>query len=129
MIATNTDRLYAGYDSLKSICTSLSTQGHAISDVRRQLLPVSGMDGICRSIQAMMDNVDLQIEQCKKLYQSLDMICQTYVACENRVLNHCEGTLIHYAQPPIGFMDLASTTNLLREFSFSLDSGGDSAWP
>lgn len=129
LIASNTSQLYTSYDTLKAICTSLSAEEQTIFDIQRQLSTISGMENICHFIHTITATMDTQIEQCKKLYQSLDTICQMYAACENRVLDYCEGTLIHYEQPPTEFINLASTANLLRNLSFHLDSGGEPIWP
>lgn len=127
MIATNADRLYVGCDALRIVYTALMSNGQVIADVKGQLSAVVGMEATCYSLQKLIDSVDTQAGQCRRLAQSLDIICQTYVSCENRILDQCENVLTRYAQPPAEFVDLSPATALLRELSFHID-GGDTAW-
>lgn len=127
MIATNADRLYVGYDAMRIVYTALVSNGQVIADVKGQLSAVAGMETVCHSLQRLIDAVDIQAGQCWRLFQSLDIICQTYISCENRILDRCENVLTHYAQPPAEFVNLSSATALLKELSFHLD-GGDAAW-
>lgn len=127
MIATNADRLCTGCNALRIAYTTLMSDVQVVAEVRGQLSAVTGMEDICNSLQALVDAADTQAGQCQRLSQSLDIICQTYVSCENRILNRCENTLVCYEQPPVKFVDLSSATALLRELSFHMD-GGDTAW-
>ncbi len=127
MIATNTERLYAGYDALRMVYTALRANVQVIAEIKDQLSAITGMDDIRHSLLRLADAMDAQAGQSLRLFQSLDIICQTYVSCENRILDRCENALIYYEQPPASFVDLSSATALLRELSFHMDEG-DAAW-
>lgn len=128
LIVTDADRLYAGCDALRIVYIELVSNGQVITDVKGQLSAIAGMEDICRSLQRLIGAIDNQVGQCRRLSQSLDIICQTYTSCENRILDRCEDVVIRYEQPPTEFVDLSSATELLREISFHMD-GGDTAWP
>lgn len=127
LIATNTDRLYTGCDALRMVYTALRSNVQVLAEIRDQLSAVTGMDDICHSLLRLTDAVDAQAGQSLRLFQSLDIICQTYVSCENRILDRCENALVYYEQPKASFVDLSSATALLRELSFHMDEG-DAAW-
>lgn len=127
LIATNADKLYAGCDELRIVYTTLMSNWQVIEDAKGQLSGISGMEAVCYSLQKLIDSVYTQAGQCRRLSQSLDMICQAYSSCENRIIDQCENVLTHYAQPPAEFVDLSSATALLKELSFNID-GGDIAW-
>lgn len=127
LIAANTDRLYMGCDALRMVYTALRSNVQVLTEIRDQLSTVTGMDDVCHSLLKLADTVDAQAAQSLRLFQSLDIICQTYVSCENRILDRCENALVYYEQPPASFVDLSSATELLRELSFHMDEG-DAAW-
>ncbi len=127
MIATNTERLYAGYDALRMVYTALRANVQVIAEIKDQLSAITGMDDIRHSLLRLADAMDAQAGQSLRLFQGLDIICQTYVSCENRILDRCENALVYYEQPPASFVDLSSATALLRELSFHMDEG-DAAW-
>lgn len=127
LIATNTDQLYMAYDSFKGIYTALTSHIQAISQIKDQLAATAGAGDICLSLQRSLNDIEIQTECCRKLGQSLDIICQSYLACENRILDWCEGSISHYDQPEAKFIDLSAASALLQEFSFSTD-GGDLMW-
>lgn len=127
LIATNTDQLYMAYDSFKGIYTALTSQLQSTSHVKEQLAATEGMTDICLSLQRSLSDIEVQIECCRKLGQALDTICQSYLSCEDRILDCCEGSISHYDQPETRFIDLSSASALLQELSFSTD-GGDLMW-
>ena len=87
----------------------------------------AGMTEICLSLQKSLNDIEQQAEWCRKLGRSLDAICQSYLTCENRILDYCEGSITYYEQPETKFIDLSTASALLRELSFSTD-GGDLMW-
>lgn len=127
MIATNTDQLYRSYDSFKGIYTTLISHTQEISHVKEQLAATAGLEDICLSLQRSLSDIEIQADCCRKLGQSLDVICQSYLSCENRILDCCEGSISRYDQPETRFVDLAAASALLQELSFSMD-GGDLMW-
>ncbi len=127
LIATNADRLYTGCDELRIVYTALMSNWQVIEDAKGQLSGIAGMEAVCYSLQKLIDSVYTQAGQCRRLSQSLDMICQAFASCENRIIDQCENVLTHYAQPPAEFVDLSSAKALLKELSFNID-GGDMAW-
>lgn len=127
MIATDADRLCTGCDALRIAYTTLVSDIQVMAEVRGQLAAITGMEDICHALQALSAAADTQAGQCHVLSQSLDIICQTYASCENRILDRCENALVYYEQPPVKFVDLSSATALLRELSFHMDGGG-TAW-
>ena len=127
MIATDADRLYSGCDALRVMYKILLSNMQIIADTRGQLSSIAGMETTCCTLQRLAHMVDMQADQCRRLSQSLDIICQTYVSCENRVLDRCENVLACYKQPVAKFVDLSSAAALLEELSFRID-GGDTTW-
>lgn len=127
MIATNTDRLYAGCDALRIVYTALMSNGQAMAEVKGQLSAIAGMEDICHSLKALVSAVNTQSCYCRRLSQSLDIISQTYVSCESRIFDRGENALVCYEQPSAKFLDLSSAAALLEELSFRMD-GGDTAW-
>ena len=127
MIATSTDQLYTAHDSFRTVCAALTSHMQAISDTKAQMSAAAGMTEICLSLQKSLNDIEQQAEWCRKLGRSLDAICQSYLTCENRILDYCEGSITYYEQPETKFIDLSTASALLRELSFSTD-GGDLMW-
>lgn len=128
LIATNTNQLYTAHDSFGTVSAALTSHAQAISYIKGQLSATAGMTEICLSLQKSLNDIEAQAEYCRKLGQCLDAICQSYLTCENRILDYCEGSIIYYEQPETKFVDLSTASALLRELSFSTD-GGDLMWP
>lgn len=123
LIASNTDILYAGYDELKKTVSSLMAVEQTVGEVRAQLSGASGMGAIQGLLQKAAGAIENETDALHELYRSLDMICQTYTSCEQRILARCEDTLIYYEQPQTEFVELASAASLLQELSFRIDGG------
>lgn len=121
------DHLYTGYYALKTVYAALTSNGQAVSDLRGQISLVMGMEGVCNDLDALANSMDAQAKQCQRLFQSIDIICQTYASCENRILDRYENVMIHYEQSPAKFVDLTSAASILSEFLFHVD-GDDLSW-
>lgn len=119
MISINPDRLYAGYGELKSVYGSLCTLSSTVLEIRNRLSNTSGMTSSIDLLNRANSNIGDYIEQCRRLCQGMDTVCQLYVSCENRVLDSGENAIIHYSQPSTTFVDLSATVDILHEFSFT----------
>ncbi|MBQ9136707.1 MAG: hypothetical protein IJX66_11525 [Lachnospiraceae bacterium] len=60
-------------------------------DVRNGLRHLSGMDGIRRSLQKDISNMEVERQKLLRMMTGLRQIAECYNSCENRVVDYAEG--------------------------------------
>lgn len=123
----DTRRLCSASDALGEFCAALRGCQDEVSSVQKRLADTVELEIPCSSLDKAVRRIECQLQVCRRLYQSVESICQAYDACENRVLDYCENGIVRYEQPPAEFYDLSSAIGLLQELSFLAD-GGETGW-
>jgi len=121
LISIDIGALSMSRDPLLAAWRSLSLYRNEIAEMEPMLFESSGMEEIGQDVRTIDIALAETIEQCRTLWQGLDMICQLYSACENRVLDECENALVYHEQPPAVFANLSSASKILEAFSFRFE--------
>lgn len=118
LLAVNITRLNDERVQLSAVYRALYELALSVSSIKAKIIGEDSFSNIKNDFETILHCLDDEIAGCKQLYEGIDVICQLYSTCEDRVLDFGEGVLIKYDQPNASFVDLSQTAEILKDFQF-----------
>ena len=118
LLAVNVTQLSDERTKMSAVYRALYEIGLAVSSIKAEIIGKESLSEFKSDFEIIQRCLDTEIEECKQLYDGIDVICQLYSTCEDRVLDFGEGVLRKYDQPSASFVDLSQTAEILSDFQF-----------
>lgn len=116
LIKIDLARMLEQYDSLKSCSSTIAAQMESVQQVTMRLETI-GLEEFGPTLQKLLHGLETENADLRRLMSAADTACQYYSACENRVLDNCEGANQTFSYTTMDFSSLGVYKETLNFYS------------